>query len=244
MPDSILFTSLYNYEDIEQAYTDMFMRVGNIVSQFYSRANKVEKIVLCITGKDNFKKKLSDTYKANRKPTELSSKVSELKKLLWTRLNGYNFKGTLIDTKIQIVSSSIYEADEIVLYLNKYKNYYIASIDSDIHLASTNQVFNYKKFEFTSLRTERELNRSQIIQSISGNHNNVSGIKGKGIKFADKFLSDGVTFGEYVDLFDSNEEMLLMNRLVSTLQFDSNFKLKLLEVEDIESMFINAVSGF
>ena len=136
-----------------------------------------------------------------------------------------------------VVSSNILESDDICIQYAD-KGYMVAAIDKDIVNASPTKCFNFKKNTWTEGNSKEDINRWYLIQSIAGDtSDNIKGVKGMGMvkatKFVDELLEQKKDFNDYINLFDTPEECLLMSRLVRMNQYDENGKLKLLTIEEL-----------
>jgi len=230
--DSILFFSAYAFREnwnVELAYADVMERIGSIKQASYTHLSHIEEVALCLTSKTNFRYELYPEYKANRKTDdekaiELSNRVKELKRMIMVRL------------KPLVRVSSVWEADDIVVQLAD-KGWIVSAMDKDIVNACPTPCYQYKKREWYESKTKDEISEWYLIQSVAGDSGDgIKGVKGKGMVGATKFvkeLLDGKkSFDEYVDLFDTPAECLLMNRLVRMNQYEGN-KLKLITIKEI-----------
>ena len=232
MPDSLLFSSCFEYRDkwnIELAYMNFVGRVEAIKRELYKKVTRVDDVVICFTAKTNFRYDIYPEYKATRgkynKPEDdlLSERTKELKKLIYERI------------KPICKASNIVEADEIVIdYANR--GYYISAIDKDVVNQSPMDCFNYKKWEWIEGKSKEDINRNILIQTIQGDtSDNINFVKGYGAKkateFVDSLLKGGKTFEEYVNLFDTPHDCLTANRLINMHQY--NGELKMVEIQDI-----------
>ena len=139
--------------------------------------------------------------------------------------------------KISVTSSKVWEADDILIQLSE-KGWILAAIDKDVINASRTSCYDYNKSEWIDGKEVSDIAEWYLIQAITGDSTDgIPGCKGKGIKFAEKFIQeikDGTKeFSDYVDLFPTPEDCLLMNRLVRMNQHDSNGNLKLCTINDI-----------
>ena len=229
--------SCYKYRNdwnLELAYFDFSGRVKSIERECYDIATGVEDIVLCFTTKTNFRYDIYPAYKANRKKEKteeaklLAERVKELKTLVYDRI------------KPMCKASSKVEADDLVImYANK--GYLISAMDKDVVNQSPTKCFDFKKWAWIDGKSEMEINRAILTQSIAGDStDNIKGVKGMGEKKAEKFidelLNQDKSFDDYVNLFETPEDMLLNVQLVNCHQW--NGKLKLSTVDDVYNMMI------
>ena len=249
--DGIIFLSAYKYKDtenIELIYADFFMRIHSIEAEIW-KSYAVDKTVIAITSKKNFRHDLTDRWKADRKAkpeSEMTDKqleshrealklktlVSQVKALLAKRLSS------------SIVTvNSIAEADDTFIDLCNNQDYIGVSMDSDCINQSMTPVFNYHSKHWKWVhegRTEEEIFRHILTDTITGGHNGNFGVKGKGKVFANKFIlqleSGEKTFSDWVDLFETPEDALLNYRVADCGQV-VNGKLKLMEITNIAELF-------
>lgn len=87
----------------------------------------------------------------------------------------------------------IYEAnnnevdDYVISFFKKNQNSFIVAIDSDI-LGTEGNHFNWKKNEWVTTTKEDEIYNFWS-QMITGSHNNVEGLKGKGVKYFERLFN-------------------------------------------------------
>ena len=211
--------------------------------QFFQKHIDLNRLVFVFEGKDNFRKKLSSTYKANRNatPEDFLEQVEIIKK--W------------ID-KIGFLSSEKYgfEADDLIAtitkkYEKKGWEVFIISNDKDFYqlLTSKNitilQIENSKFLKFTAEDFQKQfgIQPHQFIDfqiMVGDMSDNISGIKGIGEKTAIKLLKkfkdindiynnlDKLTKGEVKKLQIGRDDLKLTRELI-TLKTD-------LEIDDFE----------
>ena len=227
--DSIFYTACYRNQtddscDIELAYMDFVSKIVRIRSVVFNKHKEdyidryyhgkpVYKLdigfELFTSPKKTFRNELSGIYKANRKPTDIKG-IGDLKQLVYERL-GY--------TEIPNV-----EADDLVITrAYEEENIYIACIDKDIYTHSPVACINYNTWEWTEALSEREIEDNYIYQSILGDPtDNIKGCVGKGEKFAEKFVYNGLeewSYESWASLFESKEDAELQMQLVRLDQF-------------------------
>jgi len=127
---------------------------------------------LFLTGKDNFRMKVDPEYKANRKGTAKPVHYDEIRKYMANHL-----KAEVIDGM---------EADD-ALALNQTEDTVIASIDKDL-LMVAGRHYNFVKDEYKTVTPEEGI-RWFYTQLLMGDKvDNIIGIRGIGIKKAEKIL--------------------------------------------------------
>lgn len=118
----------------------------------------------------------------------------------------WNFTKEYLKLKWKAIEVNNIETDDAVRITNlKTPNSFIAAIDSDL-LGLSGKHYNWRKNEWIINTTEQE-NYNFWFQMITGNHNNIKGIPGKGEKFAEKLLANtnftnvDKVFSCYIDYF-------------------------------------------
>jgi len=239
--DSMLFFSCYQFRDDwdeELVYMNFIERLGSVRTACYDRVSKLNDFLIAFTSSTNFRYKIYPEYKLSRKDVKddaklLKERVTTMKALVYARL------------KKIIVVSSVWEADDICCQYAD-KGYMVSALDKDVVNASPTPCYNYKKGEWTEGRTKQQITEWYLMQSIMGDtSDSIVGVKGIGQKGAEKFiegLKDGIkTFEDYIDLFETPANCLLMNRLVRMNQYDKDTsELKLIGIEEV----IEDVQGY
>ena len=232
--DSCIFKACHRYKDnwnIELAYMDFMFQIGTIQNKCYQRLAKIEEIKICLTSSTNFRYDIYPEYKANRKKIvdkdalQLKERVKELKKVIYQRV------------KSLVLVGSVWEADDYMIQLSE-KGWILAAIDKDVINASRTSCYDYNKSEWIDGKDIADIAEWYLIQAITGDSTDgIPGVKGVGKVGASKFIQeikDGTKeFSDYVDLFPTPEDCLLMNRLVRMNQHDSDGNLKLCTINDI-----------
>jgi hypothetical protein len=234
--DSVIFLSCYknkDNQDDELAYMDCIKILGRIETEVWKKYQLVE-TKIAMTSSTNFRYDLYPEYKQNRKQksedAEILSKFTKrVKKLIYDRL------------KPILVCDNTFEADDWCVYYSK-QGWIVACIDSDVIGQSRSPVFNYHSKHWKWVHDGLDditINENIFIDSIKGkSKDNVKGVKGMGEAKAKEFIKllfDGKkSFGDYVDLFETPEDMLLNYQLCDCGQIDDDGKFKLVSVKDIE----------
>jgi len=246
--DSQIYLSAYRFkdtDDIELIYADCWMRLKSIESELWKQY-QIDKTIIALTSKKNYRHDLTKKWKANRKPkpeSEMTDKQLEahratlkLKTLVSATKRLFSERMTKSSNYRVIVNNQL-EADDIFIYLTNQKGYIGVTIDSDCLLQTTSECFNPNKWEWSKPNSYTDICRHILFTSIQGGHNSSGlGVKGYGVAKANKFLDSGFTFDDYVNLFETNEDMLMNVRVSSCCQAISTDTVKLLEVTDIAEM--------
>lgn len=169
---------------IDDSIKDIFEATESTDATFY------------LTGRDNFRKNLDPTYKANR---------TQERPKYWQACRDYlasKYKATIIDN---------YEADDAMGW-SQTDSTVICSIDKDL-LMIPGKHYNWVRKEWTTV-TEDSANQTFYRQLLIGDtSDNVFGIKGIGPKKAEKALAELSTVEELFDkvrsMYDDDKRMLL-----------------------------------
>ena len=252
--DGIIFLSCYKHKEadnIELMYADLFMRIHAIESEVW-REYQVNKSILAITSKKNFRHGLTGLWKADRKAKperemtdkqlashieakKLRTYVSQVKVLLKERMSS--------SPSFTVVVSAIAEADDTVIDLANNHDYLVVAMDSDIIKQSKSPVFNFHSKHWkwvTKGNADDEIFLHIIHDTITGGHNGSFGVKGSGKVAANKFiqkLEDGEkSFTDWVELFETPADALLNYQVADCSQVMDG-KLKLIEMIEISQLF-------
>ena len=164
-------------------------------------AVKATHCVLAITNKKCFRYQIYEDYKANRKYGEPLLYFEETRDYLINKTN--------------VIKDTLTEADDIVVCFRNYLNNLeidniIVALDKDIINCTAGEFYNPKKGEFLTTSKE-EANKNFKYSLITGDSvDNIKGIPGKGIKFAEQYLQDaenctGDILDAYIDHFGEDE---------------------------------------
>jgi len=233
--DSILYTSCYRNQSVnlkgkqqytaeeirksfnlELAYMDFVSKISLIKSQVYKEleldnTNTVNYEIF-FSVKKTFRNKLTETYKANRKPSTVYG-ISELKELIIYRI------GATID--------DIVEADDMVMTRAYQKdNVIIACIDKDIYTHSPAPCINYKTWEWFPGLSQEQIEINYWKQALQGDSvDGIKGAKGIGKVKANNLVDERNGFFNYylfVEQFETEAEAILNMRLVRMDQYLNN----------------------
>ena len=248
--DGIIFLSAYKYRDEpnneEVIYADVFMRIQSIEAEIW-KSYAVDKTILALTSKKNFRHELTDKWKQDRVKNEedmndkqlashrealrLRKMVSHTKVLLRERMAS--------SPNYTIIVNNVSEADDIVIDLANREGYLVVAMDSDVINQCPTPVFNYHKshwkWEHEGLEYDA-IFKSIIHSTITGGHNGSFGVKGMGkvgaVKFIDKLVSGEKGLEDYVNLFETSDDCLVNFRVASCRQVIDG-KVKLASINDI-----------
>jgi 5'-3' exonuclease len=176
--DSLLYKSVYNVENLQEAIDNFENKVLNIrvLAGYFEKYQTIIKV-----NSDNFRYQIDSTYKANRKKEKPS---------LFYSLRDYvaNSEHT------RIVDNNL-ESDDIIA--NEAQGNIIAYIDKDLTTVYTADLhINYNTLTEYSITKEQAFYNfyTQMIEGDAGD--NIKGVNKCGKKFAKKFL-DALSPNEY-----------------------------------------------
>jgi len=201
--------------------------------------------VICLSKGKTFRHNVDVKYKANRKGKPLPDWAKEIKEYLFSNLRGFNVLGL--------------EADDLVGILNHYyDDIKIASIDKDVLKQCPGEHWNYKysidKDDEESLiigemvhTSVEDANRFLYIQVLAGDSgDNIPGIKGVGVKKAEKILTDDNIYTnalqEYINKFGVIEGSKRFNQTFSLVYIKRKLdELSLSQLKQIIDIPVNEV---
>ena len=198
--DSLIFASCYKkreHKDDERFYKDIEDSKAKFDEQFMSIVNKledmypVERVITFSGSKGNFRKLITKTYKANRKNADLPPLLNEMHQFVkdeYDSVWGYGI-----------------ETDDIVARYWKElskevgrNNVMIVSIDKDYkQFPALIYNYHYKHKEVLDISEEGALYNFYEQMIIGDTADNVNYFKGKGKKYAEKYLADCNTKYQY-----------------------------------------------
>jgi len=198
--DSLIFASCYKkreHKDDERFYTDIEDSKAKFDEQFMSIVNKledmynVERVITFSGSKGNFRKLITSDYKANRKKQELPPLLDEMHQFVKDEYN--SIWGFGIETD-DIVARYWKELSNEV----GRNNVMIVSIDKDYkQFPALIYNYHYKHKEVLDISEEEALYNFYEQMIIGDTADNVNYFKGKGKKYAEKYLADCDTKYQY-----------------------------------------------
>ena len=183
--DSMIYASAFA-EDLESAQQSYDSRIESVLDYFESKG-EVLSFTVCSGSKGNFRKYLTDTYKANRKDIEHPQWLNHLHSYSKTDWNAKYIIGAETD---DLVASLFVKTTEGVTNV-------IASIDKD-YLQFEGWIYNYNKNTLT-YNTKLDALRAFYTQMIVGDSaDNIKVCKGKGKAYATKLFKDCETEYQFI----------------------------------------------
>ena len=209
--DSLIFASCYKkreHKDDERFYTDIEDCKAKFDEQFMSIVNKledmypVERVITFSGSKGNFRKLITPVYKANRKVENIPPLLNEMHQFVKDEYDSVWGYGIETD---DIVARYWYELSNEV----GRDNVMIVSIDKDYkQFPALIYNYHYKHKEVLDISEEEALYNFYEQMIIGDTADNVNYFKGKGKKYAEKYLADCDTKYQYtrkmLELFQEN----------------------------------------
>lgn len=183
--DSMIYASAFA-EDLESAQESLDSRITAALD-FFEKNHTVDSFVVCNGSRGNFRKYLTDTYKANRKDIEHPQWLNQLHYYTKTEWNSNRAIGVETD---DLVAS--YFKEDIGDVANV-----IVSIDKD-YLQFEGWIYNYNKNTLI-YNSELDALRAFYTQMIVGDSSdNIKVCKGKGKAYAKKLFKDCETEYQFI----------------------------------------------
>jgi 5'-3' exonuclease len=215
--DSLVYKSCYRHQtsdgcgvNIEQAYLEFGYEVGKIKSAVfrllkYEKGDKVVPIIV-LSPKHTFRHELSSAYKEKRPVGETIHGIKQLKLMIMHRLDNAE-----VYPKI--------EADDVVIWYAKEKQYLVAAIDKDVINACPTSCYNYNSRYWNEPHLPHEIEAWYIKQALMGD--NIDGVAGaqdigaiRAQRWVDKFIGEPYSWSEFVDMFGDEHLAILSMNLV------------------------------
>jgi len=198
--DSLIFASCYKkreHKDDERFYTDIEDCKAKFDEQFMSIVNKledmypVERVITFSGSKGNFRKLITPVYKANRKVENIPPLLNEMHQFVkdeYDSVWGYGIETDDIVAKYWYNLSNEIGRDNVM----------IVSIDKDYkQFPCLIYNYHYKHKVVLDISEEEALYNFYEQMIIGDTADNVNYFKGKGKKFAEKYLADCNTKYQY-----------------------------------------------
>ena len=198
--DSLIFASCYrkrekqddekyytNIEDARNKFDQQFMKIVNDLEEIYT----VDEVRVFSGSKGNFRKQLTRTYKANRNKQELPPLLSEMHQFVKDHYDSIYCYGLETDDLVARYWKQL--SDEI-----GRDNVMIVSIDKDYkQFPALIYNYHYAHREVLNISEDEALYNFYEQMIIGDIADNVNYFKGKGKRFAEKYLDDCVTHYQY-----------------------------------------------
>ena len=198
--DSLIFASCYKKREFptdEKFYTDIEDSKAKFDQQFMSIVNKLEdmysvdKVITFSGSKGNFRKLITSDYKANRKAVDLPPLLNEMHDYVKDQYQSVWGHGIETD---DIVARYWFELSNEI----GRDNVMIVSIDKDYkQFPCLIYNYHYKHKVVLDISEDEALFNFYEQMIIGDTADNVNYFKGKGKKFAEKYLADCNTKYQY-----------------------------------------------
>ena len=198
--DSLIFASCYKkreHKDDERFYTDIEDCKAKFDEQFMSIVNKledmypVERVITFSGSKGNFRKLITPVYKANRKVENIPPLLNEIHQFVkdeYDSVWGYGIETDDIVARYWYNLSNEIGRDNVM----------IVSIDKDYkQFPCLIYNYHYKHKVVLDISEEEALYNFYEQMIVGDTADNVNYFKGKGKKFAEKYLADCNTKYQY-----------------------------------------------
>lgn len=200
----------------EKSEEEMFISLDELMSSILTKCN-ADAYIAFIKGKGNYRYQHNSEYKANR-PTESPHWWKSLKQYCITKWNAVEVNGIEVDDAVNITRLSITDS-------------FIVALDKDL-LSLEGTHYNWRKDEWVT-NTQREAEYKFWCDMITGQSgDNIKGIPGKGIKFAEKVLDNEVLLANDVEYIQMviDEYIKYFGEYKGIQEFHKNYmSLKILE---------------
>ena len=198
--DSLIFASCYrkrekqddekyytNIEDARNKFDQQFMKIVNDLEEIYT----VDEVRVFSGSKGNFRKQLTRSYKANRKKQELPPLLSEMHQFVKDHYDSIYCYGLETDDLVARYWKQL--SDEF-----GRDNVMIVSIDKDYkQFPALIYNYHYAHREVLNISEDEALFNFYEQMIIGDTADNVNYFKGKGKRFAEKYLADCVSHYQY-----------------------------------------------
>ena len=225
--DSLIFFAVHNKKDSKKIKTleDCTKHIDSLINNICKVTHATHYICTITVGK-NFRFTVNPEYKSDRK---------ELIKPIYFN----EVKQHLIDKHKAIYHTDLESDDLVNIYKNKIPESFICACDSDILEGLPGTQFNYKQFKWITTKP-KDAKYKFWKNMISGTHNGIKGLKGKGEKYAEKVLSIAndyhnninyleIVLNEYITFYKSEN--------IGIEEFYKNYKCIRI-IEDYEELVI------
>ncbi len=205
-------------DELWTVHADMALakaRVVNRIVEFQEKL-KTENVVLCLSDRANFRRKLNPDYKANRSKSRLPIILRQVKQWIIDELGGVLWANLEADDVISILATDKAMDEETI----------VVSIDKDFK-SVPGIFFDYNRGEYHQ-PSEEEADNYHLIQAIAGDHTEgYSRVPGVGVVKAQRILEkDGYTWDTVVTCYEKaelTEQDALMNAWMARLLRADNY---------------------
>ena len=208
-------------DEMWTVHADMALAKARVVNRIveFQEQLKTENVVLCLSDRANFRRKLNPEYKANRSKSRLPIILKQVKQWIIDELGGVLWANLEADDVISILATDK-EMDEETI---------IVSIDKDFKTVP-GIFYDYNRGEYHH-PTEEEADNYHLVQAIAGDHTDgYSGVPGIGVTRAERLLEkDGYTWETVTACYEKaglTEQDALMNAWMARLLRAENYSFR------------------
>jgi len=210
--------SIHWKDELWTVHADMALAKARVVNRIveFQENLKTENVVLCLSDRANFRRKLNPEYKANRAKSRLPIILRQVKQWIIDELGGVLWANLEADDVISILATDKAMDEETI----------VVSIDKDFK-SVPGIFFDYNKGEYHQ-PSEEEADNYHLIQTIAGDHTDgYSGVPGVGVVKAERLLEkDGYTWETVAKCYTDaglTEHDALMNAWMARLLRSDNY---------------------
>jgi 5'-3' exonuclease len=190
--DSLLWSSCINVNDdlieAQGKFDEVFMSIVNYIDETWP----VEQVLVFAGSRGNYRKKIDNTYKLNRKKKQLPKQLPNLQEYLNQQWQCKNACGMETDDLISIYWHKLakqYGRDNLI----------IVSLDKDYkQLPALIYNYHYKHKEIYDITPQQALNNFYTQMIVGDSADNVNFCKGYGKKYAQKIFANCTTKYQYI----------------------------------------------
>jgi len=205
-------------DELWTVHADMALakaRVVNKIVEFQEKL-KTENVVLCLSDRANFRRKLNPEYKSNRAKSRLPIILRQVKQWIIDELGGVLWANLEADDVISILATDKAMDEETI----------IVSIDKDFK-SVPGIFYDYNRGEYHQ-PSEEDADRYHLIQTLAGDATDgYKGLPGVGVVKAERMLEkDGYTWETVVTCYEKagmTEQDALMNAWMARLLRVDNY---------------------
>jgi len=205
-------------DELWTVHADMALAKARVVNKIveFQENLKTENVVLCLSDRANFRRKLNPDYKSNRAKSRLPIILRQVKQWIIDELGGVLWANLEADDVISILATDKAMDEETI----------VVSIDKDFK-SVPGIFFDYNRGEYHQ-PSEEEADNYHLIQTIAGDHTDgYSGVPGVGVVKAERILEkDGYTWETVVTCYEKaglTEQDALMNAWMARLLRADNY---------------------
>ena len=216
---SVVAEESINWKDeLWTVHADMALAKARVVNRIveFQEQLKTENVVLCLSDRANFRRKLNPEYKANRAKSRLPIILRQVKQWIIDELGGVLWANLEADDVISILATDKAMDEETI----------VVSIDKDFK-SVPGIFYDYNRGEYHH-PSEEEADNYHLIQTLAGDHTDgYSGVPGVGVVKAERILEkNGYTWETvakcYIDA-GLTERDALMNAWMARLLRSDNY---------------------